>query len=189
MQEIAQLTANIIEITDQTNLLALNASIEAARAGEAGKGFAVVADEIGKLAANSAEAAEQIQKVSAAVVEAVNGLAQEAENMVEFAGITAMDGYQQLVEMSEFYSKDAGDMNAIMEDFTSAGELQKAMDEIKESTTAVSAAVEESAKGIVNVAEMSTDLTGSVGDIQKAADHNNEIADLLDTEVKRFKLE
>ena len=47
-------------------------------------------------------------------------------------------------------------------------------------------AVEESAKGIVNVAEMSTDLTGSVGDIQKAADHNNEIADLLDTEVKRF---
>ena len=49
--------------------------------------------------------------------------------------------------------------------------------------------VEESAKGIVNVAEMSTDLTGSVGDIQKAADHNNEIADLLDTEVKRFKLE
>ena len=92
--------------------------------------------------------------------------------------------------MSEFYSKDAGDMNAIMEDFTSAaGELQKAMDEIKESTTAVSAAVEESAKGIVNVAEMSTDLTGSVGDIQKAADHNNEIADLLDTEVKRFKLE
>ena len=149
-----------------------------------------MADEIGKLAANSAEAAEQIQKVSAAVVEAVNGLAQEAENMVEFAGITAVDGYQKLVEMSEFYRKDAGDMNAIMEDFTSAaGELQKAMDEIKESTTAVSAAVEESAKGIVNVAEMSTDLTGSVGDIQKAADHNNEIADLLDTEVKRFKLE
>ena len=37
--------------------------------------------------------------------------------------------------------------------------------------------------------KMSTDLTGSVGDIQKAADHNNEIADLLDTEVKRFKLE
>ena len=79
VQKIAQLTANIIEITDQTNLLALNASIEAARAGEAGKGFAVVADEIGKLAANSAEAAEQIQKVSAAVVEAVNGLALAAE--------------------------------------------------------------------------------------------------------------
>jgi len=113
-----------------------------------------VADEIGKLAANSAEAAEQIQKVSAAVVEAVNGLALAAENMVEFAGITAVDGYQQLVEMSECYSKDAGDMNSIMEEFTSAaGELQKAMDEIRESTTAVSAAVEESAKGIVNVAE------------------------------------
>ena len=188
--KIKDATSLIASIADATNLLSLNASIEAARAGEAGKGFAVVADEIGKLAANSAEAAEQIQKVSAAVVAAVNGMALAAENMVEFAGITAVDGYQQLVEMSECYSKDAGDMNAIMEDFTSAaGELQKAMDEIKESTTAVSAAVEESAKGIVNVAEMSTDLTGSVGDIQKAADHNNEIADLLDTEVKRFKLE
>jgi methyl-accepting chemotaxis protein len=115
-EQVKGILTVISDIADQTNLLALNAAIEAARAGEAGKGFAVVADEIGKLAANSAEAAEQIQKVSAAVVEAVNGLALAAENMVEFAGITAVDGYQQLVEMSEFYSKDAGDMNAIMED-------------------------------------------------------------------------
>ena len=92
--------------------------------------------------------------------------------------------------MSETYSKDAGDMNAIMEEFTSAtGELQKAIDEIKQSTGAVGIAVEESAKGIVNVTERSTDITGSVGDIQKAADHNNEIADMLNMEVKRFKLE
>ena len=190
VQEIAQLTANIIEITDQTNLLALNASIEAARAGDAGKGFAVVADEIGKLATNSAEAAEKIRKVSASVIEAVNGLAAEAEMMVEFAETTAVNGYEQLVELSETYSKDAGDMNAIMEEFTSAtGELQKAIDEIKQSTGAVGIAVEESAKGIVNVTERSTDITGSVGDIQKAADHNNEIADMLNMEVKRFKLE
>ena len=45
----------------------------------------------------------------------------------------------------------------------------RSMDEIKESTTAVSAAVEESAKGIVNVAEMSTDLTGSCGRISRKA--------------------
>lgn len=62
VQKIAQLTANIIEITDQTNLLALNASIEAARAGEAGKGFAVVAMRSENLLPIQAEAAERYKK-------------------------------------------------------------------------------------------------------------------------------
>lgn len=189
VKEISELTDNIINITEQTNLLALNASIEAARAGEAGKGFAVVADEIGKLASNSSEAAERIRKVSAAVIEAVNQLAEEAETMITYAGTTAVDGYEQLVDMSEAYSKDAADMNEMMQEFTAASdELQKAMDEIKESTEAVSVAVEESTKGIVNVSEMSVNLTGSVSDIQKESVDNNEIADLLETEVRRFKL-
>ena len=63
VQEIAQLTANIIEITDQTNLLALNASIEAARAGEAGKGFAVVADEIRQLSEQTKDASANITEI------------------------------------------------------------------------------------------------------------------------------
>ena len=74
VEEISELTTEIINITDQTNLLALNASIEAARAGEAGRGFAVVADEIGKLASNSAVAAGEIRRVSAEVISAVNEL-------------------------------------------------------------------------------------------------------------------
>ena len=60
VEKVAQLTADILNISSQTNLLALNASIEAARAGEAGKGFAVVADEIRKLAEQSRESASQI---------------------------------------------------------------------------------------------------------------------------------
>ena len=82
-EKILDLTANILEIADQTNLLALNASIEAAHAGDAGRGFAIVADEITKLAASSSETAEQIKEISASVLNAVSGLASEAENVVD----------------------------------------------------------------------------------------------------------
>ena len=189
VEEISVLTNNIINITDQTNLLALNASIEAARAGEAGKGFAVVASEIGQLASDSAAAAEQIRKVSAAVIEAVSALANEAQNMLTFASTTAMGGYTEMVELSENYHNDAGKMNQIMEHFAqTSAELQETMDGIRESVEDVNTAVEESAKGIVNVTEMSVELTGSVGNIQQEADGNSNVADVLSGEVGKFKL-
>lgn len=190
VEEISLLTANIINITEQTNLLALNASIEAARAGEAGKGFAVVADEIGKLATNSAETAAQIQRVSAEVVGTVNELAQKAEEMLTFLDETAMNGYQKLLETSGSYQDDVGNMSQMMQSFADeSGEVKRSIDQIKEAISAVSIAVEESAKGVTNVTEMSVDLTSSVGDIGNEANSNMNIANLLNAEVNKFKLE
>lgn len=190
VEEISLLTANIIGITEQTNLLALNASIEAARAGEAGKGFAVVADEIGKLATNSAETAAQIQRVSTEVVGAVNELAQKAEAMLTFLDETAMNGYEKLLETSGSYQEDVGNMSRMMQAFADeSGEVKQSIDEIKEAISAVSVAVEESAKGVTNVTEMSVDLTASVGDIGYEANSNMSIAEQLNSEVGKFKLE
>ena len=190
VEEISLLTANIINITEQTNLLALNASIEAARAGEAGKGFAVVADEIGKLAMNSAETAAQIQRVSAEVVGAVNELAQKAEAMLTFLDETAMNGYEKLLETSGSYQEDVGNMSRMMQEFADeSGEVKQSIDEIKEAISAVSIAVEERAKGVTNVTEMSVDLTSSVGDIGNEANSNMNIANQLNAEVNKFKLE
>ena len=189
VEEISTLTTNIINITEQTNLLSLNASIEAARAGEAGKGFAVVADEIGKLASNSAETAAQIQKVSAEVITAVNELAEKAEDMLKFMNETAMMGYEKLLETSGSYQSDVGDMNGMMEKFASESEqIKRSIDQIREAVSAVNVAVEESAKGIENVSEMSVDLTTSVADIGNEANSNSDIANQLNAEVNKFKL-
>ena len=189
VEEIRDLTNNIISITEQTNLLALNASIEAARAGEAGRGFAVVADEIGKLASNSAEIAEKIQHVSGEVVGAVNELAANAEEMLAFMNETAMSGYEKLLETSGSYRDDVGDMGGMMQRFADeSSEIKENVDQIKEAAAAVNVAVEESAKGVTSVTQMSVDLTSSVSDIQGEADTNLKVVDALSDEVQKFKL-
>lgn len=189
VEEISGLTEQILNIATQTNLLALNASIEAARAGEAGRGFAVVADEIGKLATDSANVATNIQVVSSDVVSAVNDLALEAENIVTFLEKTAMNGYEQLISVSETYKTDVGTLNQAMQEFANMSEQLRAnVDEIMESIKTVNTAVEENTKGVINVTEMTMELTNNVRDINNEADANLNIAKNLSEEVNKFKL-
>lgn len=189
VEEISVLTNDIIAITSQTNLLALNASIEAARAGEAGRGFAVVADEIGKLASNSADSASQIQSVSSAVIKAVNDLADNAEQMLVLMDETVMKGYEELFETCESYQGDVENVGRMMQDFADeSAQVKASIDRIKEAISSVSIAVEESTKGVNNVTEVSVNLTSSVGDIGNEANTNMNIANALNTEVNKFKL-
>ena len=190
VEKIGELTSNIINITDQTNLLALNASIEAARAGEAGRGFAVVADEIGKLAMDSASAAEQIQDVSTVVIKAVNALADEASRMVKFVEDVAMKGYSDLVKTSEEYNEDSGKINEMMQVFSDQSQqLQNNMDQIRQVMEAVNHSVEESALGVSRISEMSASINDNVKDIEGLADTNMDIANMLDIEVNKFRLQ
>ncbi len=188
-QQISALTDEILNIASQTNLLALNASIEAARAGEAGRGFAVVADQIGKLATDSADSAAQIQKVSKDVMTAVTELASEAEKMLDFMENYSGKGYEKLLDTSMSYQSDVDNMSRMMKEFESQSvSLRENMDRINEAIAAVNIAVEESAKGVVNVAEESVELTGVISDVDAQATSNMNISKALNNEVNKFKL-
>lgn len=189
VEEIRELTKNIINITEETNLLALNASIEAARAGEAGRGFSVVADEIGKLAANSAASATEIQKVTEKVIQSVDDLAAESESMIAFMNETAMGGYEKMLKTSEDYQGNVANMNAMMQSFAQKSkDLKLNIENIRESLGGMKTAVGECAIGVTNVTETSIRLTENVSDIGKEAELNLDIAVGLNDEVGKFKL-
>lgn len=189
VERINDLTADIIKITDQTSLLSLNASIEAARAGESGRGFAVVAGEIGALAANSAKTAKEINQVSSMVIEAVTELAAEADRMIRFVEQETVAGYDKLLENSQSYQKDMERLNRVLREFAEeSGRLKENMDRISASVESVRVAVEESAEGITNVAQISVELNQGMEDIESEADGNLGIAGQLQSEVHKFKV-
>ena len=190
VDKISVLTENILNITSQTNLLSLNASIEAARAGEAGRGFAVVASEIGKLAQDSAAAASEIQTVSADVISAVEGLAKEAEKMVEFMNETAVGGYRSLVQTSSDYRETAERIDEMMKDFERlSGSIRDNLSTVSSLTDSLNVSVGEAAEGISGVTEKTVEISDSMKAISDDAHAGVEISDELYGNVNRFRLE
>ena len=109
--------------------------------------------------------------------------------MVAFVNDTTMSGYENLVNTSGNYKDDAGSLYDMMNEFLqTANDLQQNMDSIKEAVGAVNIAVEESAKGVTNVSEMSVSLTEIVNSISEEAQGNQEIAGHLNNEVGKFKI-
>ena len=188
VQKINEMTQEILSITSQTNLLSLNASIEAARAGEAGKGFAVVADEIRGLADSSAQAANNIQVISALVTDAVEKLAKNAEEMLQFVDEEVMKDYDNFVNIVEQYKKDADSVDEILSGVAAnTSDISVTMDSMNTGIGDISTAVEENAKGITNVADSAVSLVEAMSEIQTETEHNQQISQKLNNEVNRFK--
>lgn len=188
VQQINEMTKEILSITSQTNLLSLNASIEAARVGEAGKGFAVVAGEIRTLADNSAQTANNIQNISDIVTEAVERLARNAEEILKFIDENVMEDYDGFVEVVEQYEKDADSVNEILSVFAvNTEDIHQTMEAMNSGISDISTVVEDNANGVTNVADNIVTLAAAIGEIQQETTGNQEISRRLNDEVSRFK--
>lgn len=188
VEEITNLTGDILDISSKTNLLALNASIEAARAGEVGRGFAVVSEEIRNLADSSRVTANNIQDISNHIVGAVGRLTENAAEIIEFLNSTILTDYDNFAMATDTYNKDAENVDAFFNNFKNqADELQSIMNNMGSSLNGITQAMDESARGVVTAAESTANLADEISDIYKEAENNLKISDSLHGEVERFK--
>ena len=178
--EIVKFVAIINGIAEQTHLLALNAAIEAARAGDAGRGFAVVAQEVNKLAAESAKSAKDVQTMiqanrqdlAAVVAHVRDGRAGVTAGM-EMAGAAAKEFAnisREICQVSEWMREISRAVGELSEGgrrvVTSVKRVKEKSGETAGRTQAISAAVQEQAASLQQMAGSGRSLNGLAQQMQ-----------------------
>ncbi len=187
VNQVNNLTEDILNIASQTNLLALNASIEAARAGDAGRGFAVVATEISQLASASQETANHIQRINKIVISAVHNLAEQANGLVQYMSDAILPEFENFVESGSEYKKKASVIERSMVEFeTKTDSLKDTMGEIAAAINTIAHAIEEGVNGVANAADSTQELVSDMDNISRRMDENFAIAGDLKKETAIF---
>lgn len=188
-QAITQLVHVIQDIAEQTNLLALNAAIEAARAGEHGQGFAVVADEVRKLA-------EEVSTSVSEITTIVNNIQGETTDVVS----SLSEGYEEVKEgtlqiektgetfttIDHAVSEMAKKVVAISTNLQNLAENSQEMNNFIGEIASIS---EEAAAGVEQTAASSQQSSSAMDEILHSSDHLAKLAEELNIQVGRFKLE
>jgi methyl-accepting chemotaxis protein len=189
VEQINVLSDSIMQITEQTNLLALNAAIEAARAGEAGRGFSVVAEEIRKLAEQSKDTVSEIQNITKKVIEAVNGLSNNSNNLLEFMSKDVQNDYSNMLEVAGKYSEDAKFVDDLVMDFSSTSEeLLASINDVLKTVDGVAEAASEGASGTVDIANKVVEINDKSNSVLEQVTQTKESAEKLKVEMSKFKI-
>jgi methyl-accepting chemotaxis protein len=170
IDDIKILVSEISTISSETDLLALNAGIEAARAGEKGKGFAVVADKIRELAENTENNLQNINKQMKKIVENITTFSENIENSVS--------NVEKVSNISENVSID---IKKIVDLILSINSM--AVSNVGSSKESI-----EMSHTLSLIAQLATENTKSVTNIEEETMGLNENANLLNSELSKFKV-
>lgn len=188
VEQVRELTDNILSISNQTNLLALNASIEAARAGEAGRGFSVVASEIQALSDNTKKIAMNIQNTNEIVLDSVHELVKNANEILEYMTENILEDYTRFVENAVDNKNSIDDIYKLLAGFSDKAKLMKELtDSLSGGISEINYAAENSTASLVKFTEDMNVLHGSMQDIQTESNGNNKTVEELNIEVEKFK--
>jgi methyl-accepting chemotaxis protein len=152
---IAAITAMIEGIAFQTNILALNAAVEAARAGEDGRGFAVVAGEVRSLAQRSAVAAKEIKEL----IETSVGRARSGATLVHQAGETMSEIIRSVRHVTGIMDEISA---ASVEQSHGIDQVAKAIAQMDEVTQQNAALVEQAAAAAGSLEDQASKLRATV---------------------------
>lgn len=189
LDEIAQITNVIREISNQTNLLSLNAAIEAARAGEHGAGFAVVASEVRKLAEQASHSASDIDALLIQLNEAGKKSSQELSSFRD----TTVQQQQSVSETKDSFEQIRHSVDGIISQigYVSDGvtSLKSGANQVSDVITGLAAVSEQSAAATEQAASSTIEQTQSIASISTASKHLSESANHLLQEIGQFKIE
>jgi len=157
---------SIIEgIAFQTNILALNAAVEAARAGETGRGFAVVASEVRSLAQRSSSAAKEIKELIEQSVARVN----TGSVLVGQAGDTMAEILSSVKRVTDIMEEISA---ASVEQSAGIDQVAKAVTQMDEVTQQNAALVEEATAAAQSLEDQAVALRDAVA-VFKLADEKH----------------
>ena len=187
VNQIKNLTGDILAIAQQTRLISLNASVEAANAGTAGKGFAMVAREVRDLSNSTQETAGRIQAINDVVTASVHNLSENARQLIDYMSQSVLKEFQAFVESGSQYKEDAAHIRRIMDDFHGQTQrLKDSMSGIADSIGTIDEAIDESASGIVGMAGNTRSLAADMEDITRRMGVNQDVVAELEKETAVF---
>mgnify|MGYP000333926838 CR=1 FL=1 len=189
VDQVNNLTNDILNISSQTNLLALNASIEAARAGEAGKGFAVVAEQIKKLSEQSNQSSSEIEETAMMLSEDSQKAVEIMQKMQEIivSQSESMQDTQKVVE--EVVAQIANSMQSIQQIKETTEHLANVRNEVLQAVETLSNIAQDSVSGTKKTYEDTEEVVDTFKQVYMSAEQLREIADQLAGSVQYFHVE